>query len=99
VPVIRLAGREAPVPASPAISILVSLQREGVRIESLCGGRAMCGRCAVRIVAGGDLLSVPRQRELDRLREIGATDGVRLACQTFPRGDVRIEIVNPGSTS
>jgi uncharacterized 2Fe-2S/4Fe-4S cluster protein (DUF4445 family) len=38
-------------------SILVSLQRHAVPIMSLCGGRAQCGKCAIRIVAGEEYLT------------------------------------------
>jgi adenylate cyclase len=96
---IRVAGREEAVPASPARTILVALQQAGVPIETRCGGRAMCGRCAIRVTSGRELLSAPRRSELERLREIGAPEGSRLACQTFTRGEVGIEVVNATSRS
>jgi adenylate cyclase len=96
-PVIRISGRSDSVPASPVRSILVSLQQQGVPIQTLCGGRAQCGRCAIRVVAGAERLSVPGPREVERLQAMGAPDGIRLACQTYPRGDVLIEIMNPGT--
>jgi adenylate cyclase len=77
-----------------ARSVLIALQKAGVPIETLCGGRAMCGRCAVRIIRGNKYLSQQRQRETDRLRAIGAESNVRLACQTYTRGDIEIEIIN-----
>jgi adenylate cyclase len=92
---IRVSGRAEAVPASPVRSILVSLLAEGVPIAHLCGGRAQCGTCAIRIVSGREYLTPPRARETERLRATGAPEGVRLACQTFTRGDVVIEIVNP----
>lgn len=96
-PVIRINGRPEGIPASPVRSILVSLQQQGIPIQTLCGGRARCGRCAVKVVAGDRLLSAAGPREIERLQAMGAPEGVRLACQTFPRGDVLIEILNPGT--
>ena len=96
-PVIRISGRPDGVPASPVRSLLVSLQQHGVSIQTLCGGRARCGRCAVKVLSGGALLSAPGPREIERLQALGAPEGVRLACQAFPRGDVLIEILNPGA--
>ena len=75
-------------------SILVSLQRDGIPIQSVCGGRAQCGRCAVRIVRGEEFLTKKTALELIRLRALDADDHTRLACQTHTRGDIEIEIVN-----
>jgi ferredoxin len=47
---IRVEGREQPVASSPAISILVLLQRAEVPIHTVCGGRAQCGRCLVQVL-------------------------------------------------
>ena len=97
-PRILIAGRA--VPLSPARSILVTLQLAGVPIETRCGGRALCGRCAIRVLSGAQMLSPPRERELQRLKAIGASPDMRLACQTHARGDVEIDIVNvPPETS
>jgi adenylate cyclase len=95
---IRVKGRADGVPASPVRSILVSLLAEGVPIAHLCGGRAQCGTCAIRILSGQEYLSPSRRGEIERLRAIGAPEGVRLACQTFTRGDLVIEILNPDPT-
>jgi ferredoxin len=75
-------------------SILVSLQREGVPIQSVCGGRAQCGRCAIRVVKGGEFLTRKTAVEMIRLSALGADDETRLACQSHTRGDVEIEVVN-----
>ena len=75
-------------------SILVSLQRNAVPIMSVCGGRAQCGKCAVRIVKGGEYLTKRSAVEVIRLNTIEADNDVRLACQTHTRGDVEIEILN-----
>ncbi len=80
-------------------SILVSLQRNAVPIISVCGGRAQCGKCAVRIVRGVEYLTKKRAVEAIRLDAIGADTDVRLACQTYTRGDVEIEILNMHVTS
>jgi ferredoxin len=61
---------------------------------SVCGGRAQCGKCAVRIVRGVEYLTKKRAVEA-----IGADTDVRLACQTYTRGDVEIEILNMDETS
>ena len=75
-------------------SILVSLQRNAVPIMSVCGGRAQCGKCAIRIVKGHQYLTKRSALETIRLEAIEAEADVRLACQTHIRGDVEIEILN-----
>ena len=85
------------IQSSAARSILIALQEAGVPIETQCGGRAICGRCAIRIIRGSKYLSQARQRETDRLRAIGADSNVRLACQTYTRGDIEIQILNSPS--
>jgi adenylate cyclase len=75
-------------------SLLVSLQREGVPVQSVCGGRAQCGRCAVKIVKGGEFLTKKTALEMIRLTALGAADDIRLACQSHTRGDIEIEVLN-----
>jgi ferredoxin len=76
-------------------SLLVCLQRNGKNLQAMCGGRAQCGQCAVRIVRGTKFLTRMGEAERARLDAIGADEDVRLACQTFTRGDVEIKILNP----
>ncbi len=83
------------VPVTPARSLLNTLLAEGIRIDTVCGGRAECGRCLVRVRAGAGALSLPTARETARLAALGAGPDHRLGCQTFARADVEIEIVNP----
>ncbi len=92
---IRVEGREQPVASSPAISILVLLQRAAVPIHTVCGGRAQCGRCLVQVLEGAERMNRPGAAEVIRLKALEAGPDYRLACQSYIRGDVRIRIVNP----
>ncbi|PKL09638.1 MAG: (2Fe-2S)-binding protein [Spirochaetae bacterium HGW-Spirochaetae-7] len=78
---------------SPAMSILVSVQRAGLPLRHDCGGKAQCGTCRVRLVSGR--LSPMGERERLRLAAVSAGDGVRLACQARPGSDVELEAVMP----
>jgi ferredoxin len=93
-PVIHVRNTGHRVETDLMTSILVSLQRDGIPIQSVCGGRAQCGRCAVRIVRGEEFLTKKTALELIRLRALDADDHTRLACKTHTRGDIEIEIVN-----
>ena len=90
---IRVLNRSAVVRTSAAISILNALQREGVAIKHLCGGKAICGTCRFKVVEGAQYLSPIKERERLRLEALGNPPGVRLACQTYTFGDIAIEIV------
>jgi adenylate cyclase len=96
---IHVQGRGEPVPSSPAVSILVSLQRHGVPIDTVCGGRAQCGRCLIRVLAGSERMNRPAAAELHRLEALGAGPGHRLACQSYTRGDLEIQVINPDASN
>ena len=93
---ILVEGRPEPVPASPAVSFLLLLQRAAVPIHTVCGGRAQCGRCLIQVLEGAERMNRPGAAETLRLKALAAEPGYRLACQSYARGDVRIRIVNPG---
>jgi ferredoxin len=94
---IRIKGREEAIPSSPAISILNLLQRNGIAIQTICGGRAQCGRCVIRVIEGAENMNRKNQRELIRLQALNAGEEMRLACQSYTRGDIQIEIINSGT--
>ncbi len=79
---------------SPAVSLLNAMVREGIRIRHDCGGKALCGTCRVRVVAGAAGLSPITERERLRLEAIGAGPEERLACQSYAIRDVELELPN-----
>jgi adenylate cyclase len=95
---IRVQGRAQQVPSSPMVSLLVTLQRHGVPIDTVCGGRAQCGRCLVKVLAGSERMNRPSAAEQRRLQSLGAGPDYRLACQSYTRGDLEIQIVNPDAS-
>jgi ferredoxin len=93
--VIHVEGREQPVASSPAVSILVLLQRAAVPIRTVCGGRAQCGQCLIQVLQGEEQMNRQAAAETVRLKALQAGPGYRLACQSYVRGEARIRIVNP----
>ncbi|MFC1694824.1 ASKHA domain-containing protein [Pseudomonadota bacterium] len=82
--------------------VLQAARELGVDIDSICGGRARCGRCQVEAVEGSfareHIVSSP-----DHLSEMSETEhyclqrgrleaGNRLSCQAKILGDVRIDV-------
>jgi ferredoxin len=96
---IRIKGRKEAIPSNPAISVLNLLQRNSVSIQTTCGGRAQCGRCLIRILSGAERMNKKNQREIIRLEALSAGEEMRLACQSYTRGDIEIEIINSGKPS
>jgi adenylate cyclase len=79
-------------------SILEALRDEGVPHASVCGGRARCTTCRVRITEGLGALAAPARMEAEALAKIDAPLNVRLACQTRPRRSVAVApLLPPGS--
>jgi len=76
-------------------TILEAMRAAGIPHASVCGGRARCTTCRVRVGDGIDDLAKPSALESVALRRIGAAPNVRLACQTRPRQDVSITPLVP----
>ncbi len=87
-----MAGVEGSVAASPVVSLLNSLLSAGIRLRHDCGGKALCGTCAVRVARGAEGLSPIGPLEAGRLSATGRPAGFRLACQARAARDVEIEI-------
>jgi adenylate cyclase len=78
------------VPVPRGWSILEASRSHRIPHLSMCGGRARCSTCRVRVVAGGDHCPPPAPNELETLERIHAPEGTRLACQLRPQGDVTV---------
>jgi adenylate cyclase len=78
------------------LSVLEASLRFKVPHASVCGGRARCSTCRVRVV--GDRTSLPRpsRREAFVLDRVGAGDpSIRLACQLRPQTDIAVIPILP----
>jgi len=71
-------------------SILEAIRDEGLPHASVCGGRARCTTCRVRISEGLSHLPPPGRMEAQALGRIEAPVNVRLACQCRPTRDVAV---------
>jgi adenylate cyclase len=67
---------------------------------SVCGGRARCTTCRVRITDAAGELPEPQEIEGNALQRIGAPTGVRLACQLRPEVNVAVQpLLHPSLTT
>jgi uncharacterized 2Fe-2S/4Fe-4S cluster protein (DUF4445 family) len=81
-------GRRARVRAGE--SLLDAAREAGVDLVALCGGEGWCGGCAVRLLSGAT--TPPTPAEIDALGAAQIEAGFRLACQTIPTSDVKVDI-------
>jgi len=82
--------------------VLQAARELGVDIDSICGGRARCGRCQVEAVEGSfakeNIVSSPKnltpmsETELYCQQRGRLEPGNRLSCQAKILGDVRIDV-------
>ena len=82
--------RQARVPKG--MSVLEASLRYRIPHASVCGGRARCSTCRVRVVSDISALPRPSGRETFVLTRVGvsADPSIRLACQLRPQSDVAI---------
>jgi adenylate cyclase len=81
-------GRTVRVPKG--LSVLEASLRNNVPHASVCGGRARCSTCRIRVIGDCDHLPEPSKREAFVLNRVGAgaDPAIRLACQLRPDTDL-----------
>ena len=79
------------------LSVLEASLRNNIPHASVCGGKARCSTCRIRVI--GDLAALPKpsRREAFVLNRVGAgvDPAVRLACQLRPEEDIAFFLVFP----
>lgn len=83
------------VKAQPGASLLEISRMNGVPLTSVCGGRARCSTCRVKVIDGADQLAEPAPAETTVLNRIGAAENVRLACQVRPVSNLQVQPLVP----
>ncbi|RMH82956.1 MAG: DUF4445 domain-containing protein, partial [Actinomyces sp.] len=83
-------------------TVLEAARLLGVDVDSVCGGRGVCGRCQVvtapghhatwGLTVGPDAVSPPGPTETDYRGHRPLAPGHRLACATTVRGDVVVDV-------
>lgn len=78
------------VPILRGATVLETLRENGIAHASVCGGRARCTTCRIIVTKGLDQLPTASGLEAKALARIGATAGMRLACQIRPTADIAV---------
>ena len=81
---------EVSIALSGDVNLLEAAVEAGVAIAHLCGGRARCSTCRVRVIEGEDSLTERTEPEAAMAAKLEFPDEIRLACQTEVRGSVRM---------
>lgn len=81
-------GKTVRVPKG--LSVLEASLRNNVPHASVCGGRARCSTCRIRVIGDCASLPQPSKREAFVLNRVGAgaDPAIRLACQLRPETDL-----------
>ena len=93
-------GRTVRVPKG--LSVLEASLRHQVPHASVCGGRARCSTCRIRVIGDHSSLPAPSNREAFVLNRVGAGSdpAIRLACQLRPETDLSFfQIFTPHTAS
>ncbi|WP_306121190.1 adenylate/guanylate cyclase domain-containing protein [Roseovarius sp. MMSF_3359] len=85
------------IPASRGLSVLDISRINRVPHASVCGGRARCSTCRVRVIEGHEMLPPPTEIETTVLKRVAAPANVRLACQLRPTANLTISTLMPGN--
>jgi uncharacterized 2Fe-2S/4Fe-4S cluster protein (DUF4445 family) len=93
-------GRRGHVPRGT--SVLDAARRLGVDLDSVCGGRGICGRCQVTVADGehakhgifctSGALTPPTETEAAYAGDRGLAEGRRLGCTALVAEDVVIDV-------
>ena len=93
-------GKTVRVPKG--LSVLEASLRNNVPHASVCGGRARCSTCRIRVIGDCASLPEPSMREAFVLNRVGAgaDPAIRLACQLRPQTDLSFfQIFLPQTTA
>ncbi|MDP9138026.1 MAG: adenylate/guanylate cyclase domain-containing protein [Pseudomonadota bacterium] len=86
------------VSAPQGLTLLEISRLNGIPHASVCGGRARCSTCRVRVLDG--LAAQPAALDLEArvLARVGAPANVRLACQLRPTSSIHVALLLPAAT-
>ena len=93
-------GKTVSVPKG--LSVLEASLRNNIPHASVCGGRARCSTCRIRVIGDCSSLPGPSKREAFVLNRLGAgaDPSIRLACQLRPNTDISFfQIFLPQTTA
>lgn len=92
---VRLEPRGREVGVSLGETLAAAIRKAGVPLSSSCEGGLYCGFCAVEVLEGRELLSLPDSGEVQALAGLGPGPPRRLACCARVRTSGLIRVTTP----
>ena len=94
---VRLTYPDRTIRVPKGLSVLEASFRYKVPHASVCGGRARCSTCRIRVIGDRSGLPQPSAREAFVLERVGVSGdpAVRLACQLRPQTDISLVPILP----
>ena len=83
--------------ATLGVTVLDVSRANRIPHACVCGGRARCSTCRVRVVEGLERQPAALENELRVLKRVGAPANVRLACQLRPVADIHVTTLLPSN--
>ena len=87
---IEIENLDLEIDATPALSLLNNFLVQGAPVHTVCGGKALCGCCRIKIIAGQESMSKPNKFEQEKLGVALLNEGWRLSCQSFALRGIKI---------
>ncbi|MEM2189121.1 MAG: ASKHA domain-containing protein [Nitrososphaerota archaeon] len=85
---VLLGNEEYEIVVDETHSLLLNLLKNDIHVDNLCGGKGLCGKCAVRVIDGK--FSPPTNAERHWIDILGSD--MRLSCQVVVLSDGIIEL-------
>jgi ferredoxin len=73
-------------------SVFACARRHGIPIPTACAGKATCGLCRVKVLAGEAHVAPINRDEVKHLGNTYFITKLRLSCQLLPTGDLSVRI-------
>lgn len=73
-------------------NILESLNLNNIKIDNFCNGKGTCGKCKIKLLKGR--LNPISSVEKSILSDKEIKNGIRLACLSFPKSDLKIKTIS-----
>ena len=89
-PLVRFLPSGRTVRVTPGTNLLEAARAVGLPIAEACRGDGLCGRCAIRILRGGEGLQEPSASETQAKQRNRVAQVMRLACQAVPTSDIEV---------
>lgn len=87
---LRINGKTQKQECKSNENLLCALRRAGVSFSAPCSGKGTCGKCKVKL----SCFTEPTDTEKSLLTEDEISQNIRLACRTYPKEDITVDIIS-----